>query len=53
MSVHYKREGIATHDATTDKIFKYMSAGDHPHAALKSHRLVGVSDNVVTVEAEI
>ena len=30
-----------------------MSAGDDPHAAFKSHRLSGVSDNVVTVVAEI
>jgi hypothetical protein len=30
-----------------------MSSGNHPHAAFKSHTLVGVSDNVVTVVAEI
>jgi len=53
MSVHYKRDGIATFDATTEKIFRYMSAGGHPHAAFKSHQLVGVSDDVVTVDAEI
>ena len=53
MTVHYKKEGIATFDATTEKIFQYMSAGNHPHAAFKSHRLVGVSGNVVTLEAEV
>ncbi len=53
MSVHYKRDGIATFDAPTEKIFSYVSAGNHPHAAFKSHRLVGVSGDVVTVEAEI
>lgn len=30
-----------------------MSAGNHPHAAFKSHRLVSVSRNVVTVDAEV
>jgi len=53
MSVHYTKDGIATFDATTEKIFEYMSAGNHPHAAFKSHRLTGVSGNVVTVDAEI
>ena len=53
MPVHYKRDGMATFDATTEKIFSYMSAGNHPHAAFKSHRLVGVSADAVTVEAEI
>ena len=52
-SVHYKKAGIATFDATPDKIFKYMSAGNHKHQAFKSHRLVGVSGNVVTIESEI
>jgi hypothetical protein len=53
MSVRYKRDGIATFPATTEKIFRYMSAGNHKHAAFKSHRLVGVSGDVVTIEAEI
>ena len=53
MTVHYKKEGIATFDAAPEKLFRYMSSGGHPHAAFKSHRLVGVSGNVVTVEAEI
>ena len=52
-TVHYKREGIATFEATPEKIFRYMSTGDHPHAAFKSHRLVGVTGDVVTLEAEI
>jgi hypothetical protein len=51
--VHYKKDGIATFDATTDKVFNYMSKGNHQHQAFKSHRLVSVSGRVVTVEAEI
>ena len=53
MTVHYKKDGIATVDAAPEKLFQYMSAGDHPHAALKSHRLVGVSDGLVTLDAEV
>ena len=52
-SVHYKKDGIATFDADPAKLFDYMSAGGHPHAAFKSHRLVGVDDGVVTVTAEV
>ncbi len=51
--VRYKKDGIATFDADVDTIFRYMSAGNHPHAAFKSHRLVSVSGNVVTLDAEI
>ena len=53
MSVHYKHDGIATFDATTETIFRYMSAGNHHHAAFKSHHLVSFAENVVTVDAEI
>jgi heme-degrading monooxygenase HmoA len=53
MSVHYTKYGIATFDATPEKLFQYMSAGGHPHQAFKSHRLVGISDGVVTVSAEV
>jgi heme-degrading monooxygenase HmoA len=53
ISVHYKKEGIATFDATPGKLFQYMSAGNHPHAAFKSHRLVAISDGVVTLNAEV
>jgi heme-degrading monooxygenase HmoA len=53
MSVHYKKEGIATFDATPEKLFRYMSAGDHPHTAFKGHRLVADRDGVVTVQAEV
>jgi len=53
MSVHFKKDGIATVDATPAKLFAYMSAGGHPHAAFKSHRLVGVDDGIVTVAAEV
>ena len=53
LRVHYSKEGIATFDATTDTIFRYMSAGGHPHAAFKRHELVSVVDNVVTIEADV
>ena len=51
-SIHYKKDGIATFDVPTETVFRYMSVGDHPHQAIKTHRLVGVTGNVVTVEAE-
>jgi thiosulfate/3-mercaptopyruvate sulfurtransferase len=51
--VHYKKDGIVVFDATTEKIFRYMSAGGHPHRAFESHKLVGVSGNVVTIDAEV
>lgn len=50
--VHWKKEGI-TFDATPDKLFQYMSVGGHPHAAFKSHRLVGAAEGVVDVSAEV
>jgi hypothetical protein len=53
MSVHYKHEGIATFPTTTDTIFRYMRSGGHQHAAFKDHRLVGMSGDVVTIQAEI
>jgi heme-degrading monooxygenase HmoA len=53
MSVHYKKDGIATFDVTPAKLFAYMSTAGHPHAAFKSHRLGGVDDGVVTVTAEV
>jgi hypothetical protein len=53
MSINYKHDGIATFPATNEKVFRYMSAGEHHHAAFKSHHLVGQVGNVVTVEAEI
>lgn len=53
MSVHYRKDGIATFEVPTEKVFQYMSSGGHPHAAFKRHQLVGVQGNVVTVAAEI
>ena len=53
MAVHYKKDEIATFDAPPEKIFRYMSSGGHPHQAFKSHRLVGITENEVTVAAEI
>lgn len=51
-TLHFKKTGIATFDAPTEKIFRYMSAGGHPHAALKRHRLTGIEGSVVTIDAE-
>jgi alkyl hydroperoxide reductase subunit AhpC len=53
LRVRYRKDGIATFDATPETIFQYMSAGGHPHAAFKRHELKGVTENVVTVEAEV
>jgi hypothetical protein len=52
-TVHYKKDGIATFNVPVEKVFEYMSAGNHKHAAFKSHRLAGVTGNAVTIEAEI
>ncbi|MFI5135022.1 MAG: hypothetical protein ACHQD9_04125, partial [Chitinophagales bacterium] len=52
-SVHYKKDGITTFSATVENVFKYMSAGNHRHAAFKSHKLLSVEGNVVTIDAEI
>jgi hypothetical protein len=51
--VHYKKAGIAFFDAPVEKIFEYMSAGNHQHAAFKRHSLLGISGNAVTLDAEI
>ena len=53
MRVHYKHEGIATFDVTPETVFKYMSAGNHPHVGFKSHRLLSVVEDVVTLTAEV
>ncbi|MEX0985198.1 MAG: hypothetical protein WD096_09130 [Actinomycetota bacterium] len=53
MTVHYQHDAIATFPVPTGTVFRYMSAGNHQHAAFKSHRLVGVSGDLVTIEAEI
>ena len=53
MAVRYQHEGIVMFPATPETILRYMTSGGHPHAAFKSHRLVGVEGDVVTVEAEI
>jgi hypothetical protein len=51
--VRYRKDAIGTFPVPVDTVFKYMSAGGHPHQAFKSHRLVGISANVVTIDAEI
>jgi heme-degrading monooxygenase HmoA len=51
--VHYRKDEIATFEATPDKVFAYMSSGGHPHAAFKSHRLVGEANGLVTLSAEV
>ena len=50
--LHYAKDGVATFDVPVERIFQYMRAGDHPHQAFKSHRLVGVDGNLVTVAVE-
>jgi len=52
-TVYYKKDGMATFPAAIDDVFEYMSEGGHPHAAFKSHKLVDIASNVVTVDAEI
>jgi heme-degrading monooxygenase HmoA len=51
-TVHYRKDGVATFDVPVEQVFAYMSAGDHPHRAFKSHRLVGIAANLVTVAVE-
>ena len=51
-TVRYEKDGVATFGVPVERVFAYMSAGDHPHRAFKSHRLVGVVGNVVTVAVE-
>ena len=51
--VRFERAGIATFDATPERIFRYMSAGDHPHKAFKRHTLTEVAGNVVTVDVDV
>jgi heme-degrading monooxygenase HmoA len=51
-TLHYEKKGIATFDAPVEQVFAYMRAGNHPHKAFKSHRLVGLAGNVVTVAVE-
>jgi hypothetical protein len=53
MTVHYEHEGIATFPASRETIFRYMSEGGHRHAAFKRHELVDLTDNVVTLDAEV
>ena len=52
-SVHFRKDGIAVLPVTTDTLFRYMSAGGHPHQAFKSHRLTGIADGVVDIAAEV
>jgi heme-degrading monooxygenase HmoA len=51
-TVHYEKDGVAIFDAPVERIFQYMSAGNHPHQAFKSHQLVGVAGNHVTLAVE-
>ena len=53
MSVHYEHDGIATFPTAPDTVFRYMSAGGHRHAAFKSHRLLDLNGDLVTIQAEI
>jgi heme-degrading monooxygenase HmoA len=51
-TLQYAKDGVATFDAPVERIFAYMGAGNHPHQAFKSHRLVDVAGNLVTVAVE-
>ena len=51
-TVHYEKDAVATFDVPVERVFEYMRAGNHPHRAFKSHRLVGVAGNVVAVAVE-
>jgi len=51
-SVHLDKRSIATFDAPVEKVFHYMSAGNHPHASIKTHKLVGSIGNTVSIDAE-
>ena len=51
--VRYRKDLIALFEASPEAIFRYMSAGGHRHAAFKSHELIGVTGNLVTVDAEV
>ena len=52
-TVRYQKAGITTFPVSIEDVFTYMSEGNHHHAAFKSHKLVGISENTVTVDAEI
>jgi heme-degrading monooxygenase HmoA len=52
LPVHYEKAGVATFDVPVERVFEYMRAGNHRHKAFKSHRLVGVTGNVVTVAVD-
>jgi alkyl hydroperoxide reductase subunit AhpC len=51
--VRYEKPAAAMFDVPVETVFRYMAAGDHPHKAFKSHKVVEASGNVVIVEAEI
>jgi heme-degrading monooxygenase HmoA len=51
-AVRYEKDGVATFDVPVERVFEYMRAGNHPHQAFKSHRLVGAAGDVVTVAVE-
>jgi hypothetical protein len=52
-AVHYKKDRITIFPVPVKDVFKYMSSGNHHHAAFKDHKLAGIAGNEVTVEAEI
>ncbi len=51
-TIHYTHNGITTFEAPVETIFAYMRDGDHPHQAFKTHRVVSVDGNLVTVAVE-
>ncbi|HYV95866.1 MAG TPA: redoxin domain-containing protein [Gemmatimonadaceae bacterium] len=51
--VRYRKEGITTFDAPTEKLYRYMQVGNHQHQAFKSHNLVSIDGDVVTLAVEV
>src|SRR5262249_3334948 len=51
-TIHYRKDAVATFDVPVERIFEYMRAGNHPHQAFKSHQLLGIAGNVVTLAVE-
>ena len=51
-TIHYTHDGITRFEVPVETVFAYMRAGNHPHQAFKTHEVVGVDGNLVTVAVE-
>jgi alkyl hydroperoxide reductase subunit AhpC len=51
-SVRLDKPGVATFDVPVERVFRYMSAGNHPHASIKTHKLIGSIGNTVSIDTE-